>query len=338
MYFTGELLHDVKEDGAKPIDWQRRKQVSLRLAYAYKRIGSPKAGRMFECGGYLEFKRFYADDSMRLHTGGFCQVRLCPLCAWRRSRKMFAQVSKIMGEMVDYEYVFLTLTCENISGPELNSQIDLMYKAFKLLCLRKRFKGAVHGWIRCFEITFNWAMRTFHPHFHCVLAVKEDYFTSELYMEQDEWCQLWQSCMDVDYKPIVDVRKLKESEKGAGKEVAEVAKYSVKPSSVMVDMRGVQGFSQEIQESARKLADSITDEVVATLDSALHNRRLNGFGGIFKTMHKELNLSTDDTDLIHAGDSEDPKDDDYTIEKYCWNIEHKNFFRYIPKVEDDTVF
>jgi len=328
MDLAWEILHDIKEGSAKPIDWKRRKMVSLRLAHAYKRIGNPKAGRMFECGGYLEFKRFNIDNSLRLKTGYFCQVRLCPLCNWRRSRKMFAQISKIMADMENYEYVFLTLTCLSVEGADLDNEINKLFKAFKLLCLRKRFKDAVHGWVKCFEVTFNWAKMEYHPHFHCVLAVKEAYFTSDLYIKQDEWCQLWRECMDVDYIPVVDVRKLEASEKGSGKEVAEVAKYAVKSATVMADLRGVSDFSQEIQDEAKKISDRITDEVVATLDLALKNRRLIGYGGIFKDKHRKLNLNSDDTDLIHAGDSEERKEDMYTIEAHRWTVDKMNYFRH----------
>lgn len=318
-------MHDIKEGSAKPNDWKKRKMISLKTAYAFQRIGNPKAGRMFECGGYLEFKRFISDNSMRLKTGNFCQVRLCPLCNWRRSRKMFAQISKIMAGIENYEYVFLTLTCKNVDGSALNNQIDILFKAIKLLCLRKRFKDAVHGWIRCFEVTYNWSAEEYHPHFHCILAVKEGYFTSGLYLDQEEWCRLWQSCMGVDYVPIVDVRKLEESEKGMGKEVAEVAKYTVKSASIMADLRGVSGFNQEIQDEAKKLSDKLTENIVFTLDAALKNRRLIGFGGIFRNKHRELNLNTDDTDLIHAGASEERREDMYVIEKYGWAAGYKNY-------------
>lgn len=246
---------------------------------------------------------------------------------------MFAQISKIMADIADYEYILLTLTCKNVEGSALESQIDKLFQAFKLLCLRKCFRDAVHGWIRCLEITHSWKSMDYHPHFHCILAVKAEYFTSALYLEQYEWCELWQSCMDVTYEPIVDVRKLKESEKGKGKEVAEVSKYAVKSASIMADLRGMSDFTQEIQDEAKKLSDKLTEEIVFTLDAALKNRRLIGYGGLFRNKHRELNLNDDDTDLIHAGESEVPREDIYTIEKYGWAVGNKN---YRILLEDDN--
>jgi len=151
-----EILYDTKDEGGKEITWRKHRLVTLRLAQAYKRIESPKYKRIIDCGGYLEFRR-YPDNALRLHSANFCQIRLCPTCSWRRSRKIFSQVSQIMEVIEnDYEFTFLTLTIKNMGVKELNTQIDKMYAAFKTLCLRKKFKSAVRGWSRCFEITYNW--------------------------------------------------------------------------------------------------------------------------------------------------------------------------------------
>jgi plasmid rolling circle replication initiator protein Rep len=142
-----EILYDVKSDGDKEISWRLHRLITLRLAQAYKRINSSKYKRIIECGGYLEFRR-YSDNALKLKTANFCQTRLCPTCNWRRSKKIFAQVSKIMDNIQsDYEFVFLTLTVKNVKGEALKKQISSMVAAYKTLCLRKRFKDAVRGWV-----------------------------------------------------------------------------------------------------------------------------------------------------------------------------------------------
>ena len=134
--FTGEILWDIKPGGGKAIAWKQHRLVTLRLAQAYKRINSSKYNRILQCGSSLVFKRF-SNDSMKLHAANFCNTRLCPTCCWRRSVKNFAQVSKIMDSISDdYQFLFLTLTCKNVNAEQLNLQIDKMYKAFKVLCLR----------------------------------------------------------------------------------------------------------------------------------------------------------------------------------------------------------
>lgn len=328
---TGEILYDIKNDGNKEVTWRLHKLITLKLAQAYKRIHSPKYKRIVECAGYMEFRR-YTDNSMRLHTANFCQMRLCPTCNWRRSMKIFAQVSKIMNIIeTDYSFVFLTLTCRNVSGKGLSRHIDMMFSAFKALCLRKQFKSAVRGWCRAFEITYNWESEEFHPHFHCILAVDKTYFKSEFYISQDDFCVMWQDCLKADYKPIVDVRVFKASTQGKGKEIAEVAKYTIKSSNIMANLTGIYSYSQDIQDEVRKFTDKITDNIVYRLDKALTHRRLVGYGGIFKQKHKELNLDDDVddemADLVHTADDGLHHGLAYEIERYRWHIGYKNYVR-----------
>ncbi len=330
-----EILYDIKHGNAKEVKWQLHRLITLRLAQAYKRIDSPKFQRIVNCAGYMEFRR-YEDNTMKLHTANFCQTRLCPTCNWRRSYKTFAQVSKIKNSLEnDYDFVFLTLTCKNISGEYLNRQLNTLFSAYKAFCLRKRFKAAVHGWYRTLEITYNWKSAEFHPHFHCILAVDKTYFTSSFYITQDEFCRMWQDCLSVDYKPIVDVRTFTESEKGKGKEVAEVAKYTIKASNIMANLQEVSKHGQDILNEAKRITDKITDEIVWVLDSALENRRLIGYGGIFKQKHKELNLDDSiDGDLIHTKENGTQSGLPYQIERYRWDIGYRNYIR-IADSEDE---
>jgi len=260
------------------------------------------------------------------------------MCNWRRAKKVFFQVSRIMSKINEnYRFVFLTLTVKNVTGDELNGQIDTMYKAFKTLCLRVRFKSAVRGWCRVFEITHNWKTQEFHPHFHVVLAVDTNYFTPSNIIKQDDFCKMWQSCLGVDYKPIVDVRTFTESERGKGKEVAEVAKYTIKASNILADLRGVSEYGQDIQAEAKKISENITDEIIITLDKALTNRRLIGHGGIFKKTHNSLKLDDDlDGGLIHTGDDVTSNGGmAFSVERYGWHMYERNYFRLEVEEEED---
>ena len=243
--------------------------------------------------------------------------------------KIFAQVSKIMGSIEDsYSFIFLTLTCKNVTASNLDKQINILISAFKALCLRKQFKAAVRGWCRALEVTYNWQSEEYHPHFHVILAVDKDYFTSDHYIKQDDFCLMWQSCLKVDYKPICDIRTFTESEKGKGKEIAEVAKYTVKTSNIMANLQDIAPFSPEIQAEARKVTDRITDEIVFTLDAALRGRRLIGYGGIFRAKHKELNLDEAiDGDLIHTAGNTTQDDLPFKIECYRWDIGLRNYIK-----------
>jgi len=316
MYIDDNMNSDISKvflndfHNGKRVDWQHYKNLSLKVGESYRRINSPKSYRIADCGSFLEFKLFDTGE-MKLHHANFCKVRLCPMCAWRRSLKIFAQVSKVMDKCnsdYDYRFIFLTLTCKNCSPGELDSQIDFLFSAFNKMTKRKIFKSAVRGYFRCLEITHNWDQCTFHPHFHVILAVNPSYFSdSKIYISQKKWSLLWADCMSLDYLPVVDVRSF---DRATGKEVAEVAKYAVKPSDVISPYGD----------------DKMTDFVVETLDRALNGRRLVSFGGVLKDIHRDLNLDdTENGDLINLGDDEIRDDLNFIICRYRWNIGYSNY-------------
>ena len=80
------------------------------------------------------------------------------------------------------------------------------------------------GYIRAMEVTYNQEKDTYHPHIHCIFAVKAQYFTHG-YIKKSEWQYIWGECCKTEYEPIVKVQTIKNS---TSKAVAEVAKYPVK--------------------------------------------------------------------------------------------------------------
>ena len=313
-YNTKEVILKDTKNG-KETDWKGKKINTLDLSSSYKRIGySRKSIRVGECGDFLEF-RLTTGDTLKLTRANFCKVRLCPMCAWRRSLKIFGQVSKIMNYIeknYNYRYIFLTLTVKNCYGEDLKDTLDLMTDSFNKMTRRKIFEQAVKGYFRSLEITYNKDENTYHPHFHMILAVNDSYFTdSKYYLSQKDWTNLWKSCLKVDYSPIVDVRKLRENN---GKEIAEVAKYTVKADDFL------------IKDEKENIMENITDEVVKTLDNALYRKRLIAFGFTFKDIHKKLNLDDAEEGDLTNTDNEDLREDlTNIILRYQWNIGIKNY-------------
>lgn len=319
----GEVLKDVKKNG-KDNNWKKRKEDNLNLAESYKRLGYKKYYRVVDCSTFLEFRYFLNTDEKKLNRANFCKVRLCPMCSWRRSLKIFGQVSKVMDyveENYNYRYIFLTLTVENCYGEDLKKTLDHMIDSFNRMTRRKNFKQSIKGYFRSLEVTYNRKCNTYHPHFHLILAVNESYFKdTRIYLTQKDWTDLWQNCLRVDYTPIVDVRRFRENK---GKEVAEVAKYTVKSEDFI------------IRNEDGQINEKLTDEVVKTLDLALHRKRLTSFGFIFKKVHKKLNLDDmEDGDLINTDNDEDLRDDLMSvILRYQWNVGIKNY-KLVEVVED----
>ncbi len=310
-----EKLVDKNKSG-KEIDWEGKKLKNLELAESYKRLGLKKAYRVEECGTLLSFK-IIDEDLKKLFKANFCKDRLCPMCIWRRSMKIFGQVSKVMDRALEdkeYRFLFLTLTVKNCIGEELSSEIDRMFNSLKLLFKRKEVKGIVIGYFRGLEVTYNEECDTYHPHFHIILMVNKSYFKkSDKYLTQKDWTNLWKDCLKVDYTPIINVKAFKTASKEqTRKSICEVAKYTVKDNDYLFE---------DIK---------MTDNTVAILNNALKGRRLIAFGKEFRKIHKELNLDdAEKGDLINTDvdDTIRPEIEEI-IENYKWNFGVKQYFKF----------
>lgn len=319
---NNKVLKDIKNGKEQP--WRPHKLTTLELAESFRRLGLKKSYRVAECGTFLEFKRYLENNDFKLNKANFCKARLCPMCSWRRSKKIFGQVSRVMDKVLeekDYRFIFLTLTIKNVEGEELSETIDKLFHAYKLLMKRKKVKQSIKGWFRALEVTHNLdeasvSYDTYHPHFHIILMVNKSYFNKpEYYISQEKWTSLWKSCLKVDYTPLVDVRAFKSNTKlKTKKSIAETAKYTVKSDDYIIKNK-----SGEIDEE-------LTDDSVWILDSALANRRLTAFGGKLKKIHRQLKLDdVENGDLVNTDNDELRDDLDYVIERYNWNIGLSNY-------------
>lgn len=302
-------LTDKKKSG-KIQPWSAKKVRNLVLAFCYDRLGyEDRAKRAKMCASHLVFREF-EDGTKKLHNANFCQLRLCPTCAWRRTKKIFAHTSRIMDAMEadkQYGYVMLTLTIPSVAGESLSKAMDDLMMGWNRLCKYKRFEGAVKGWYRGLEITHNTdrsskSFDTYHPHFHCILAVNKTYFKNAEYVPHDEWLAMWQKAMRMPEITQVNVERIKGN---TAKAVAETAKYTVKDTDYIVDGN-----------------EELTDEAVSVLDSAMAKRRLVAFGGRMKEYHKKLNLDDEvDGDLVNVGDDEITADElGYKLVTYVWGV------------------
>ena len=295
-----------------------KKQFGLILADSYSRLGlNKKSERVSECGTLLEFAVPVSGGSAKLHSANFCRDRLCPMCSWRRSYKIFGQVSQIMEQIGnDYQFLFLTLTVPSCDGADLPSVLDSMFTAFHARFMRyARIKKVVKGYFRALEITRNnnrsdKSYGLYHPHFHVVLAVPLGYFKSADYVQHDLWLSLWQKAMKDKTITQVDIRRARPKDGAASKGsvplasvVAEIAKYAVKSSDYL--------FPDD---------STTTDSIVSVLSGALRCRRLTAFAGIFKDVAQQLQLDDpEDGDLVHLDDKLDA-DLCYIILRYSWGV------------------
>lgn len=307
-----EALNDISASGrVRP--WGEKRVACERLEAIYETVNPAKAVRIHDCASWLVFRKA-ENERLRLELANFCRVRLCPMCAWRRSLKLFYQVSKIVNVLMPegYAYLLLTLTVRNCKGGALPETIDGMMAGWNRLSKYKAVKGAVKGWYRGMEITHNLDPEspdfgTYHPHFHALVAVDKSYFKKQAYLSQEKWTSLWKKACKLDYTPLVDVRRVKGN---SAKAVAEVAKYTVKDADYLIPDDWV-----------------LTVDTVRLLDRALDNRRFSAFGGALKEMHRKLNLDDpEDGDLVH--DDEDLKLSEEDSGEFCY-FWHSGYSQYV---------
>jgi len=377
-----EELHDKFEP---------KKRAALVLADSYKRLAADipafctKEQRVRECGTFTRWRRplFPADmlpkpnprehsragrsgasreqgergaDGWKLFEANFCRDRLCPMCSWRRTYKIFGQVSRIMDCIgSDYEFIFLTLTVPNCSGSDLARVIDDMEYAFNHRLLRNtRFKAAVCGYFKALEITHNTDLYrckvvktkngkkrkivitdengiplsnpnydTYHPHFHIILAVKKSYFNGKNYIKHDEWLEMWRTATKNPNITQVDVRKVKakseiaEGEQGV-KSLDSAVAEAAKYSVKDSDFLGKYDASGEL---VKPFPFEFMDNTVFWLSGALYGRRLCSFGGCFSDVRKKLKLDDIEYgDLVVTSDGSELRADvAYMIRTYSWS-------------------
>lgn len=278
-----EVLNDIMADGRQR-PWREHKMANELLSLAYDNINPDKAARLRECATFLSYKK--TDKGLRLDRANFCRVRLCPICQWRRSLKVFGQTCKVINayeEKAKHAYAMLTLTVKNCEVDELTDTISAMLKAWDRMSRTAQWKKVVLGWYRGTEITHNLEADTYHPHFHVLLAFRKSYFTSRYYLKHEQWRDMWRAAMRLDYDPVVSIEKCYGGNAAA---IAEVTKYSTKPSDYIIPDDW-----------------DLTESAVAVLDKALDKRRFVAYGGEFSEIRKQLNLDDPESgDLIHVDD------------------------------------
>lgn len=301
--------------------FREKKKRSVLLSESYFRLQRYKQSEhVRDCGTTLSFRheldRFgVVDEHGKLYRANFCRDRLCPMCNWRRSFKIFAQISQIMDRIWDkYKFLFLTLTVRNPSADDLIPTLKQMQQGWSKLRKLKDFKKVVKGTIKTMEITYNDdplspAYGTYHPHYHVILAVPKSYGYRGKYIDQSEWLQMWRNCygdqeitqlfIEVikpkkEYAPDCDLR-------GA---ILETAKYAVKDSDY-------------IKNDPQK-----TDQLVDIFATSLFRRRLFEKTGVFLQIARELDQEDpegENADLIHINELVSPAIA-HLITRYDWQV------------------
>lgn len=263
-YITEKLeCQAFEEKELKLIRHMHEKEKILNnLCEASAQIGMSKSyqARIRECGTIL-----VVDEEENILSANFCKARLCPVCAWKRSLKLYHAVKDVTDSIVQFQpetrFLFLTLTQPNVKAEKLNKEIDEIMYAYKRLRQDAKIKKMSKGMIKSLEITYNEKEDTYHPHLHVVIATSKSYFKrgSPIYIKHETWLQKWQYYKNDTRISNINIKAIKTEE--TTKAIAEVCKYTVKLSSV---------------------ADQENIKALAHVMQTIHNRRLFSSSGVFR--------------------------------------------------------
>jgi plasmid rolling circle replication initiator protein Rep len=300
--------------------------------------------RISVCGSWLTFV-LTADGKLKLVDAKFCKVPNCPMCQWRRSlkwrAKFLALLPQIQEKYPTHRWVFLTLTVRNCELEDLRTTLSHLTKAFNRLSQLKRFP--MDGLVKSVEVTRAWdcydsgefvgrhgtkwvvkweydnkrqlklePTTEVHPHLHICGLVRASYFSTG-YISHDEWVEMWQKSLRVDYQPIVNVKAVK-PKKGV-KLLPEPEEFADNPDA---DKSGIVKAICETLKYTVKEQDLVgaycTDEAANAawlkgITQQLYKTRKVEYRGVLKEIGKELDKAFNDDDLIRVNDDKDSPED-----------------------------
>lgn len=133
----------------------------------------------------------WTSDYYRMHgvkiikTVNRCKDRFCYNCQSMDSLQRFHEYAPVIDRFAEkYDIFHVVFSQPNVPGFILNQTLDLMYKSFSRLIGfmsgKKKIKGldlkgkyGFEGCVRALEVSQNDKDSYFHPHFHCMWALKK---------------------------------------------------------------------------------------------------------------------------------------------------------------------
>ena len=261
------------------------------LCNLYSQFDQKKAERCNKCSKVVVWSHQKhietGEERLKIKQKSSCHVRFCACCCWDRQRKLSKIVHECLTLLLDemkLRYIFVTFTIRNPAIADLKNSISEMQKAFGRMVKMHKWKKSILGYCRVLEITKP--KRTdqkgkIHPHFHALLAVKPNYFNTRanLYLTKNDYAEMWQKALRVDYTPVCDVRIVRP--RGATK--GEVTEAEAVSSNAMVSAVA-EMIKYPMKDTDLK---KFTLDEFKTIEQQMKGIRAINFGGVLKAMKKK---------------------------------------------------
>lgn len=198
-------------------------------------------------------------------------------------------ISTINGSNKDIsDWSLITLTCKNCEGNQISDTLTRMAKAWNLTKQQRNIKPHIVGWARSVEITYNEDLKTFHPHYHCLIAWRNGNSGNLLINKWLSACNKYGLIASIKAQDASPVRYFKNENNEAvqvdkdlpkefTKAILETFKYSIKTSDLetmplkafksLVEQYGGKrliaygGIIKDVARAQKALEDVLNDDI-----------------------------------------------------------------------------
>lgn len=143
-----------------------------------------------------------------------CGNRYCPVCSKKWKNRVVRNMNKKLESTEYNNYLFMLLNGRNVSIDNLEKEIESNNKAFTKMLGTKKIKAITKGYIKVLEIAYIEESKTFLPHLHVVLIVKNSYRKYfQIKSDKEEIKESWeyfknQENLFVDIQSVRDINKV----------------------------------------------------------------------------------------------------------------------------------
>lgn len=265
---------------------QVSRESSLAIADAFKAAAAKyatgpewhrisKLARRIEGCAVTAQARVLSDETGATFVGRFnnrsCRSRFCMECARSNAaedrKKVNSLIERALVLAPDSKALFLTLTSRNQSIENIGPMFDAHDQGLRRFWRSASVQRSTLGSFTAMEVDIRGTAEDPQAgvHSHSLVFIDAKALSDHRYLPQRQWSKLWGQALHVSYRPVVDVRVIRDKT-GADDNsavraiVPELTKYVVDPKGLI-----------DHEEAGRY----VNPQVLVLLSRALHRRRIH---------------------------------------------------------------
>lgn len=323
-----------------------------------------KSERINNCMNYWSWDCYHKNKILDLIKVNRCKNnRFCPNCRLLDICKFIHKFKDVLNDYVavkGYKLYMLTLTVPNVKDYDLDFTLKKLSATFRKFNQKYSPTGNnqyhdrsvdINGGVKVLEITYNKKTKAFHPHYHCVVLIKNN--IDDKLLKKNILGKFSNKRNAYDYKSYLDCEfgliwsMLYQDIRINKKTLSE---YQYIPSNMYldsekyyrvleVDFREMdeKGF-YEVFKYTFKDSDIPNYHVFYTLDKALDGKRIRqGFGELYKLKCEDVDVGDlQNLDLKHEESPEILLMNNIT-ELYTKYKDYKKISRFNPQIDNNIV-